>query len=181
MASKQVINALRKALIRGIQRNGERIHNTSQDTVGCFVPVQKGLLKMSGNIPEKLPNGVEIRYRADYSYKIEFGDPGGQPYTGTQKVWTKGHWVKSYTKKNGTHVSKHWVPGHETVYENVRLVGFKPKASKFEKGEKIFRVLKQTPKIEPQYFLTRAAYQELPHLVEDLEFEMKKLENRPIR
>ena len=44
MISSDLKNAIKKALIQGIQDNGSRIFYRSQDTVGCYVPVLTGEL-----------------------------------------------------------------------------------------------------------------------------------------
>lgn len=58
------------AFIKGIQDAGEAIYRESQRRV----PVITGQLKRSGYV-RKLPDGVEIGYRAPYAFSVEHGDP----------------------------------------------------------------------------------------------------------
>lgn len=63
---QQLIDGIRASIIQGIQRNGDRIYDTSQSTDKCFVPVDKGFLKHSG-VKDDLPAGMRIAYRAPYA------------------------------------------------------------------------------------------------------------------
>lgn len=169
----RLISEIKKAIIGGIQRNGERIFHRSQQTQECFVPVDRGTLKRSG-YTNKLVNGVEIGYTAPYASRVEAGGPA-TPYKGTQVVKVRGYTRRAYTRKDGVYVPPVEVSSHEVKYVNKRLVGFKPKLSKFERGPLIFRVLKEEPAREGQWFLKRSLVQEIKHLPEDIEFHLLRL------
>ena len=170
-----------KALIEGVRRNGERIFNTSQNTEGCFVPVNTGTLKKSG-YTKNLPNGIEIGYTAPYAARVEAGGPA-IPYSGTQVVHVQGYTRRGYTRRyrkdepRMIYVSSGSVKAHDRVYVEKRLVGFRPKFSKFERGPLIFRLMKEQPAQEGQRFLGRAVEREILYLPEDLSFYLKRLEN----
>ncbi len=171
MVSQVVLDAVRKAIIDGIQRNGDRIHSYSMDTAGCFVPRDTGFLAASGGT-DPIPNkGVDVYFRADYSAVVEFGQDES-PITGTQRVYIPTHTIKK-GKRKGTIVN-----GHYKEYKNARLVTWRPKISKFERGEKISRIITKEPKLEGQFFLTRAALKGIQELPEDLEFYLRQLENK---
>ena len=170
--------AVKNAIIKGIQRNGERIFSTSQSTESCYVPVDTGFLKHSGNT-ENTKNGIILKYSAPYSAKVEFGNLT-IPYVGTQTVHIKAHKRKSYVRKDGVRVPASEVKAHDVKYENKRLIGFKPKYSKFERGPLIFRVLKGEPAREGQHYLGRALVKEMKFLSDDIEFYLKRLEREVI-
>ena len=163
------------AIVKGIKRNAERIFDISQNTEGCFVPVNTGFLKQSGGV-EPLSDGASIRYRADYAADVEFGTQG-EPWSGSQDVRTRSHKRKGYTRKDGTYVSSHNVQGHNKHYENARLIGFRPKAGqKFRSQKKIYRVLSAQNATKGQFFLSRAVMQGIMSLPTDMEYHLKKLE-----
>ena len=162
------------AIVKGIKRNAERIFDISQNTEGCFVPVNTGFLKQSGGV-EPLPDGATIRYRADYAADVEFGTQG-EPWSGTQEVRTRSHKRKGYTRKDGTYVNPHTVAGHTMRYENQRLIGFRPKAGKFRSANKIYRVMSAKGATEGQFFLTRAVQEGIQYLPTDMELYLKRLE-----
>ena len=62
------------------------------------------------------------------------------------------------------------------TYENKKLIGFRPKITKFERGEKIYRVISIEKATVGQYYLSRAKDKELPNLGEDVNFYLKRLE-----
>jgi len=161
-------------IVKGIQRNAERIFDISQNTEGCFVPVNTGFLKQSGGI-ESLPDGASIRYRADYAADVEFGTQG-EPWSGTQDVRIRSHKRKGYTRQDGTYVNSHNVQAHTKHYENSRLIGFRPKAGKFRSSKKIYRVMSAKNATEGQFFLSRAVKEGIMFLPTDMEFHLKKLE-----
>ncbi|MBI2020152.1 hypothetical protein HYS94_01910 [Candidatus Daviesbacteria bacterium] len=66
ISRSQLNQLIYKAIVQGIQRNGDRIFNQSQQTSECFVPVDTGMLKKSGYV-KQLSNGVEIGYIAPYA------------------------------------------------------------------------------------------------------------------
>lgn len=162
------------AIVKGIKRNAERIFDISQNTEGCYVPVNTGFLKQSGGV-EALPDGASIRYRADYAADVEFGTQG-TPWSGTQEVRTRSHKRKGYTRKDGTYVNSHIVQGHTKRYENQRLIGFRPKAGKFRSNQKIYRVMSANNATEGQFFLTRAVQEGIGYLPTDMELYLKRLE-----
>ena len=165
--------AIIRSIIDGIQRNGDRIFNTSQNTEGCFVPVDTGFLKRSG-VKDDMAGGMRIVYRAPYSIAVEYGSEA-QPYVGKQTIHVRSHKRKGYTRKDGAYVAPAVVKPHDKVYEDGKLIGFRPKLGKFEHGNLIFRVMKGHSTRKGQFFLTRAVRQELPNLPEDIEFYLKKL------
>lgn len=173
ISSVQLKIAIREALIKGIRRTGERIFSTSQETSKCYVPRDTGTLAKSGYI-KPLENGIEIGYAATYSAKVEQGNPR-TPYSGDQTVHIKKYKRKAYVTKNGTHVPATLVPAHDVTYHNKRLIGFRPKITKFERGPMIFRVLEAEPEREGQHYLARACKTELPSLPKDLEFFLKQI------
>jgi hypothetical protein len=150
------------AIIKGVQRNGDRIFDISQDTSAGFCPVDKGTLKKSGyiNYPS---NGVEMGYTADYASVVEFGTEGG-PIEGTQVVK-----VSSFRRKTKTGKVAQ-VSAHERRYENKRLIAFHPQGQKT-----IYRVINEIPPKEGQFYLTRAYQAGIAHLAEDLKYELAKL------
>ena len=169
---------VKDAIIKGIQRNGDRIFNTSQSTESCYVPRVTGFLAHSGDAI-RTPNGIKLVYVAPYSSRVEFGGPA-IPYTGTQTVHIKAHKRKSYVRKDGTNVRASSVKAHDVKYKNKRLIGFRPKLSKFERLPMIFRVLKEEKAREGQHFLGRATQKEIQHLSEDIEFYFRQLSGRAV-
>ena len=162
------------AIVKGIKRNAERIFDISQNTEGCFVPVNTGFLKQSGGV-EPLHNGASIRYRADYAAEVEFGTQG-KPWSGTQVVRTRSHKRRGYLRKDGTFVNPHTVQAHSKHYENSRLIGFRPKDGKGQSQKKIYRVLSAQNATKGQFFLSRAVMQGIMSLPTDMEYHLKKLE-----
>lgn len=63
------VEKLERELIRGVQDVGAAIFRESQRQV----PVRSGELKRSGYV-RKLPDGVEVGYRAPYAFAVETGD-----------------------------------------------------------------------------------------------------------
>jgi len=162
------------AIVQGIKRNAERIFDISQNTEGCFVPVNTGFLKQSGGV-EPLSNGATIRYRADYAADVEFGTKG-EPWSGSQDVRTRSHKRKGYIRKDGTYVNSHTVQSHTKHFENSRLIGFRPKAGKFRSSKKIYRVMSAKNATEGQFFLSRAVLEGIMYLPTDMELYLKRLE-----
>mgnify|MGYP001570207808 CR=1 FL=1 len=167
--SSELKNLILQAIVDGIRRNGERIFNLSQATEKCYVPRVTGFLAMSGGV-EPITNGVELRYRASYSEIVHDGRETAIPITGTQRIYRP-----TYRRKNGSVVQGHWVE-----YTNKKLIGFRPKiaGSKFERGEKIWRVISEEKPRKGQFFLSRAVVENIPYLPNDIEFNLKRLENR---
>lgn len=169
MIDQRTYQAIKKAIILGIQRNGNRIFLRSLDTAGCFVPVDTGFLKSTGSV-DHLSNGVEIKFAAPYSSDVEFGHED-RPINTTQRVY-----VRTYRRKDGSVVNGHWVE-----YKSKKVISWRPKISKFERGERIWRVLDKEPAQKGQLFLTRATIEKIQDLPTDIEFCLKQLENRPIK
>lgn len=175
MARKRSLHELvLKAIILGIQRNGDRVFSTSQNTDACFVPVDKGTLKRSGFV-EKLPRGIRIGYTAPYAARVHSGGPA-IPFKGTQVIHVGAHKRKGYEREDGVYVDPVEVRSHDRTYVDKRVVAFRPKYSKFERGPLIFRVLKEEPARKGTFFLTRALAQEIQRLPEDIEFYLRRLE-----
>ena len=154
-------NILEKSIIRGIQDNTKKIYNRSQDTTGCYVPVDTGNLKSSGSV-DNTTTGAKIAYTADYAAQVEKGNPA-TPITEITRVY-----VPTYRRKNGTVVKGH--------YKEVqgKIIIFRPKISKFERGEQITRILKEEPAREGQRFVTRAIKRELPSILDDIANRLQK-------
>lgn len=180
--NRKLYDEIKKVIVKGIQRNGDRIFSISQDTAGCYVPVDTGFLKASGNT-EPLQNGVEIIYRADYSAKVEFGSDERE-IEGTQRVYVKSHTIKKGKRKGAR------VKGHYKEYKDKKLITWKPKlgeirlfkgGSKFEREDEISRVISKESKREGQFFLSRAALKGIQELPNDIEFYLRELNNRPIK
>ena len=105
MISSDLKNAIKKALIQGIQDNGSRIFYRSQDTVGCYVPVLTGELKSSGSLIYKAES-VSINYSAPHAAIVEAGLETAVPLEGTggeQKVY-----IPTHRRKNGVVVNGHY-------------------------------------------------------------------------
>ena len=156
--------AILQAIISGIRRNGERIFDIANDTETCHVPVDTGNLKHSGYIDTKYPGGMEIGFTAPYASAVELGSPA-KPITGTQSIYTHG-----YRRKDGVMVAPHY-----KHFVGKRLIAFRPKMSKFERGPLIFRVLNEEPAREGQHFLGRALKEGLHYLVQDVDFYFQRL------
>lgn len=152
--------SIEKSVIKGIQDNSKKIFNRSQDTTGCYVPVDTGELKASGSVKDT-GTGAIISYTADHAAQIEKGNPA-IPIEETTRVY-----VPTYRKKNGTVVKGH--------YKEVKgkVVTFRPKISKFERGEPITRIMRQVPAREGQYFVSRAIKRELPSILDDIARNLK--------
>lgn len=163
---QQLTQLIYKSIIEGIRRNGDRILSTANNTEACFVPVDTGMLRKSSYV-KQLPNGVEVGFIASYAADIEFGKPT-RPIVGTQEVF-----VRRFRRKDGTIVN-----AHTKRYVNKRLIAFRPKLSKFERGEKIFRVINEEKEQSGQFFLTRAFQKELPSLPQDIEFFLREIERK---
>lgn len=170
---QQLKAAIREALIKGIRRTGERIFSTASATERCFVPRDTGMLAKSGYTKE-LETGIEVGFAANYAAKVEFGNPR-TPYSGDQTVHIKQYKRKAYVTKNGTHVPATLVPAHDVTYHDKRLIGFRPKITKFERGPMIFRVLEAEPERPGQAYLSRAAKQEIVHMDKDIEWALKQI------
>lgn len=172
--SKRTKNLITQMIIKGIQRNGERIFNISQDTATCFVPVDTGNLKRSGSV-EPLSNGVRIIYRAPYASEVEVGIPNDIPITGKQIVTIRTYTRKGYTRKDGVYVPATVISEHKVVYENKRLIRIRPKMSKFQYGKPEFRVISKIRAREGQFYLTRAVSLGLENLADDIKFYLQRL------
>ena len=164
--NKKLRQQIEQAVISGIRRNGERIFSTSQATERGFCPVDKGILKNSGEW-NYVPNGVEIVYRASYSNAVHSGISEDIPITGTQEVQIKAH-----KRKDGK-----MVKAHTKTYVNKRVVRIRPKLSEFEWGKRFFRVIDKIKARPGNPFLLRAVKEEIPHLKDDIAYELNKLRN----
>lgn len=155
---------IHNAIISGIVRNAERSFDTSQATEKCFVPVDTGFLKRSGYV-RSLHNGAEIAYFAPYARTVHEGIDHIIPITGDQTVH-----IRAYRRKDGARVK-----AHDVTYKNKRLIGFRPKYSKFERGPKIFRVISEIKPRPGSKFLERALKEQLPYIRNDFEFFLKRI------
>lgn len=162
--NKNLKDKIIAAVVKGIQRNGDKVFSISQDTAGCLVPVNTGMLKKSG-YTNYLPLGIEIGYRTPYAGIVETGIEQDIPIEGTQIVR-----VKSYRRRDGTIVKE-----HIAKYVNKRLIPIRPKFSKFEWGEKTFRVINKIKARPGQYFLSRAVMEGLKDLTKDIKFYLDRI------
>ena len=178
---------IHRALVAGMRRFGERVFSLSQETDRCYVPVDKGFLKHSGYVKD-IPGGSTIGYVTPYAARVEWGGPA-IPVTGTQIVKIplhirKAHARKGYFATRGTNsywveptwIEKSVVGPHEVTYVNKKVIRFKPKISKFERGPEIVRIISEEPERKGQHYLGRALKDSLPHMTEDIEFELLKLD-----
>ena len=159
---------IKKAVRDGLRSTGESIFSLSQQTDLCYVPVDKGTLKKSGYV-KNLSGGLEIGYLAPYASDVEFGNPF-RPFLGTQRITIKAHNRRGYKRKDGISVPATTVKAHVIEFVNKRLIAFKPKHSKFERGPMIFRVLKGQPARDGQFFLTRAFLERIGDLPKNIMF-----------
>ena len=160
MISSDLKNAIKKALIQGIQDNGSRIFYRSQDTVGCYVPVLTGELKSSGSII-KTSDSVSIHYSAPHAAVVEAGLDTAVPLNmgGSERVY-----IPTHRRKNGVVVN-----GHYRTVKDGKMVTFRPKISKFERGAEITRKITNHAPREGQEFLKRAVLKEIVCLPDDIE------------
>ena len=77
-----------KAIIKGVQRNGERWFSLSQDYSACYVPVDSGNLRRSGIIKMD-SEGYFLGYLCRYAAAVENGIPRDIPITGDQIIHMK--------------------------------------------------------------------------------------------
>lgn len=105
-------------------------------------------------------NGIVIHNSA-----VEFGIEQDIPIEGTQVVK-----VRSYRRRDGAIVKE-----HVAKYVNKRLIPIRPKFSKFEWGEKMFRVINKIKARPGQYFLSRAVMEGLKDLTKDIKFYLDKI------
>jgi len=170
---KRLEEKVRKAILKGIQATGDDIFDLSQQTDKCYVPVDTGTLKKSGdNI--YLKNGTRIVYIAPYSAVVEYGKEAS-PVKGEYKMNVRKHKRKSYLRKDGTKVSATEVKAYEKVLEGKRPISFRPKLSKFERGPKIFRVISEERAREGQFFLSRAVLKNIHKLPGNIEFFLRRI------
>ena len=177
MLPKQIQQAVKDTIIQSIQNNGGRIFNRTQDTLGCYVPVVTGELKQSGSLI-KVRDGVKIQYTADHAAIVETGLPEATPLTdlNTQRVY-----VPTHRRKNGVVVKGHYKHYGEGKNPNAKIITFRPKHSKFEKGPEITRVITENAPRAGQFFLKRAVLKEITNLPEDMKDSFRNLTNRIIQ
>jgi len=166
-AKKQVV----QAVIKGIQRNGDRVFDISQQE--GYVPVDTGFLKASGYV-ERKKNGVKIGYRADYASAIEFGIPNDVPIKGDQVVHRRTYVRRGYTRKDGAYVPPAVVPARDVVYHNQRLIPLRESAEK-GRGKLIFRVISKIKARAGRFYLHRALQEGIKFLPEDIKYYLKDL------
>lgn len=171
---KELKRAINETLIKGLQRWGDRVFDLSQQTEYCYVPTDTGFLKMSGNKVD-LPKGFYIIYRAKYASVVEMGSPA-RPVIGTFEYRIRAHRVKAFRRKDGVFIPAHKRKAHKKILINKKVIGFRPKLSKFQRGEKIFRVISVEKERTGQWFANRALRDSLPSLPTDLNLELKLLE-----
>ena len=154
------------AIISGIHRTAERVLDTSLATELCFVPRDTGFLAMSHYL-NHTDNGSVIGARAPYSVTVHEGIEYPIPITGAQTVH-----IRAYRRKDGAQVK-----AHDVTYKNKRLIGFRPKFSKFERGPKIFRVISEIKPRPGSKWMERALKQEIVFLKDDMKYQLQRLEN----
>jgi len=186
MATKAQHRLVRKTLVEGIRRNGERIFDISQRNAEGFVPVDRGILRQSGYV-RNIRKGVIIGYKASHSARVEFGQPEFH-YTGSKTVTIKKHTIHT---KYGPRTIK----THDRIYVNKRVVRIRPRAGwnkeMIEKaygvripgnvsrmtvyGTPIFVVMSRIPARPGQFFLTRAVLEGIKKLPEDMKQSLKRI------
>ena len=175
-----------KSLIEGLRRNGDRIFAISQETSRGFVAVDRGILRQSG-YTRKLRNGIELGYKAPYSARVEFGQPEFH-YTGSQNVKIKKHVIHT---KEGVKTIK----AHTRTYVNKRLVRIRPHQD-WSRGEieasygmripgnvtnvkiygaPIFVVMSRIPARRGQFFFSRAIFEGIKKLPDDMKWSLAKI------
>ena len=90
-----------------------------------------------------------------------------EPIEGTQRIH-----VSSYTRKTKTGRTR--VKAHDKVYENKRLIRFRPRLSKMEFGDPIFRVVNKQPAIKPHRYLERAYEEKIGNLAPNIKSVLKR-------
>jgi len=115
-------------------------------------------------------NGIIV-----HNSQVEFGIEADIPITGTQVIHRKSYRRKGYRRKDGTYIPPTMVKAHDIRYENKRLIGFRPKLSKFEFQDRIFRVIDTIKARKGQFFLTRSVREGLPYLTEDISFLLNRI------
>lgn len=160
MVPKDIQELVKNSIIKGIQATGNEIFYRSQDTVGCYVPVLTGELKSSGTVIY-VRDGVKIEYTAAHAAIVERGLPEATPLTdpNTQRVY-----VPTHRRKNGVVVKGHYKHYGEGKNPNAKVITFRPKHSKFERGPEITRVITENAPREGQFFLKRAVLKEISNL-----------------
>lgn len=171
-SQKQLESKLRKAIIKGLQRNGDRIFDVSQRTEECYVPVDTGMLKKSG-YKKNISKGFEIGYVTPYAADVEYGHNGKPAVTRT--VTGGGYWRKSYKTKSGKIVPAKYIPTYTMQVTGKRLVQVQPKIDCIPHGPRIWVWIDDTKPREGQYFLTRATMVGIKDLVKDIEFYVSKV------
>jgi len=152
--------AIKRALIQGIHANGNKIYYRSQDTVGCYVPVDTGKLKASGSLIYKAES-LLIRYSAPHAAIVETGLETAVPLDGTGE---RQIYIPTHRRKNGATVK-----GHYRTVQDGKIISFRPKISKFERGPEITRIITEHSAREGQEFLKRAVLKEIVCLSDDME------------
>ena len=163
----ELMDSINKQIIKSIHSYGRRVYDTSQNTEACYVPVDKGKLKMSGSISRK-EDSVEISYGSesvDYASKVELGALP-EPIIGDFEEY-----VPSYIRKDGTKVE-----GYFRTYHNSKPICFRPKIDKFTREERICRVMKMIPGQKGQFYLTRGVQDTISEFPAILENNLKELE-----
>lgn len=128
------------------------------------------MLKRSGYV-ENLRNGVSLAYIASYSADVEYGKEA-KPVEGTFTYHIPEH------RRRNSNGSISIVKAHDVTYVNRKVIRFRPKYSKFERGAPITRVISVEAATKGQRFLGRALDQEIQKMPEDIEFYLKQLETR---
>lgn len=169
----KLLAKIRLAIVKGIQATGDDIFDLSQSTEKCYVPVDTGTLKKSGDNLYQ-PDGTKIVYIAPYAAVVEVGTEG-TPIKGNQTLKVGKHTRKPYLNKNGVRVSGTEVSGYSRTYKNSRLVAFEPKLNKFERSPMIYRVVSEEGGRKGQFFLTRAVIKRIGNLVPNIETFLRRI------
>lgn len=173
MATKRDKKIVIDAIVKGIQRNGERCFDISQQTVEGYVPVDTGFLKGSGFV-ERLKRGVQFGYRAKYASVVEHGIANDIPIRGNQIVHIKEHMRKGYTRRDGVYVPPVRVPAHDVVYKNKRLIPIREKAT-LGRGRLTFRVIDKIKARPGKFYLHRAFEKGVKELPNDIRFYLRQI------
>jgi hypothetical protein len=165
--TQTLLDKIKTQLNIGLQKSAKGVFDLSLKTEQCYCPVDTGFLKMSGKII-MTNNGAMITFSSPYARDVEFGIAGNRPIQGIQVIH-----VPQHRKSDGT-----IVPAHDMTYKDKKLIRIKPKYSKYERGEPIYRVITEEKERTGQYFLTRATQDYLKtQLIKDLADALRPLGN----
>ena len=153
--------ALKEVIIKGIQRNGRRVFDLSQNNERGFVPVKTGKLKASGTFTSNGDKGYVIQYDTDYASAIEIGRTTDGNASTVTTVEVPGKFVAAHYTKGGKWVPAKWRPPYTR----------KLKGKKVVKTDTGFITI-NLGKTKGQLYLGRAFEQILPQIDKDIVVEL---------